>query len=108
MYLRANLLGINTDPRRWRLRLPVLGLLRCFLPACLRLSLPVAVTRKRFFDALCVFILGMVAPGFLVSRRGGRPPRFASIKKKRTPGPQPGVRGNCTNSRRRVQGKFAS
>src|SRR4051812_50977 len=46
--------------RRWRLRLPVLWLLRCFLPAWLRFSLPVALTRKRFLAPLCVFILGIV------------------------------------------------
>src|SRR5262245_16136500 len=45
--------------RRWRLRLPVLWLFRCFLPAWLRLSLPLAVTRKRFREALCDFCFGM-------------------------------------------------
>src|SRR5262249_20966976 len=82
MYLRANLPPATIGSRRWRLRLPVLGLFRCFLPAWLRLSLPVAVTRKRFFDALCVFILGIVAPVPLSTRRGKWPLRFASWERK--------------------------
>ena len=51
-HLRANLLPLTTSSRKWRLRLPVLWLFRCFLPAWTRLSKPDAVTRKRFFDAL--------------------------------------------------------
>src|SRR5260370_36298349 len=49
-----------TLPRRWRLRLPDLWLSRCFLPAWRRFNLPEAVTRKRFFDPLCVLIFGIV------------------------------------------------
>ena len=61
--LLGELAAVSTTlARSWRLRLPVLWLFKCFLPAWLRFSLPVAVTRKRFFDALWVFILGMVAP----------------------------------------------
>src|SRR5262249_28099626 len=46
-------------PRRCRLRLPVLWLFRCFLPAWLRLSLPVSVSRKRYLAALWVWAFGM-------------------------------------------------
>src|SRR5262245_1384705 len=60
MYLAATRPTSTTGRRSWRLRLALLGLLRCFLPACDRFSLPWAVTRKRFLEALCVFILGMV------------------------------------------------
>src|SRR5262249_30696488 len=49
----------------------VLGLLRCFLPAWLRFSLPEAVTRKRFFEALWVFIFGMAAPSGSREKRTG-------------------------------------
>src|SRR5262245_16265224 len=48
-----------TEWRSCRLRLPVLWLFRCFLPAWLRLSLPVPVILNRFLDALCVFCFGM-------------------------------------------------
>src|SRR5262249_43260758 len=67
MYFFDSLAASMTTPRRWRLRLPVLWLSKCFLPAWRRFSLPSAVTRKRFFEALWVFILGMFAP--FVSRR---------------------------------------
>src|SRR5436190_15688498 len=62
-----------TCERKWRLRLPLFGLFRCFLPACLRLSLPLAVTRKRFLEPLWVFILGMLMhqkKGALVFTKG--------------------------------------
>src|SRR5947199_9075904 len=60
MYFRAIRPISTTGARRCRFRLPGLWLLRCFLPAWLRLSLPVPVTVKRLRDPLCVFILGMV------------------------------------------------
>src|SRR5262249_31667374 len=47
-YLRAILLPVTNGLRSWDLRLAVLGLFRCFLPAWARFSLPEAVTRKRF------------------------------------------------------------
>src|SRR5439155_4816161 len=54
-------LPVSTCPaRRWRFRLPDLGLFRCFLPALLRASLPLAVTRKRLRAPLWVFIFGIV------------------------------------------------
>src|SRR5262245_40846330 len=46
--------------RKCLLRFEVLGELRCFLPAWGRFSLPLALTRKRLTEPLCVFILGMV------------------------------------------------
>src|SRR5207245_6282726 len=46
--------------RKWRLRLPLLGLFRCFLPAWLRFNLPFAVTLNRLRELLCVLVLGMV------------------------------------------------
>src|SRR5207253_1151274 len=74
MYFLASLPVSMPGSRRWRLRLPVLWLFRCFLPALCRFSLPVAVTRKRLRDALWVFIFGMVTPsetkGPLESARG--------------------------------------
>src|SRR6266849_1957893 len=60
MYFLLILPASMIVPRRWRLRLPVLWLSKCFLPACRRLSLPEAVTRNLFFDPLWVFIFGMV------------------------------------------------
>src|SRR5260370_21263328 len=51
-----------TMPRRCRLRLADLWAFRCFLPACRRFSLPLALTRKRFKELLWVFIFGMVVP----------------------------------------------
>src|SRR5438445_12417100 len=56
-------LPVSTWPaRRWRFRLPDLGLFRCFLPALLRASLPLAVTRKRLRAPLWVFTFGIVVP----------------------------------------------
>src|SRR3712207_4074445 len=72
-----------TRPRSWRLRLPLLWLLRCFLPAWLRFSLPLADTRNRFLEALWLFCLGMVqssAPvGACVVRKRSCPRRGTSI-----------------------------
>src|SRR5437667_9904209 len=59
MYFLIRFLLSITASRKCRLRLPVLWLSRCFLPACRRFNLPVAVTRKRFLLALWVFISGM-------------------------------------------------
>src|SRR5205085_7034619 len=58
-YFLANLVVARTPPRSCRLRLPLLWLFRCFLPACVRRSLPLADTRKRLREALCDFCLGM-------------------------------------------------
>src|SRR5207248_1321024 len=69
-YRLANAGVATVGLRSCRLRLPVLWLFRCFLPAWLRLSLPLAVTLKRLRDALWVFIFGMV-----VSLSGPRPGR---------------------------------
>src|SRR5258708_33537094 len=85
MYLDGNFPVSTSGARRWRLRLPVLGLLRCVLPAWLRLSLPVAVTRKRFFDALWVFILGTVAPTFPMLPETGRPWLWFAVTKRKEP-----------------------
>jgi hypothetical protein len=63
IYFRASLPPSMTTRHSFRLRLLVLWLFKCFLPACVRLSRPVAVTRKRFFEALCVFCFGTMAPG---------------------------------------------
>src|SRR5262249_62341747 len=60
-YLLAIVLVSTMVPRRLRLRLVDLWLLRWRLLAMARLSLPVAVTRNRFLDALWLFILGMAA-----------------------------------------------
>src|SRR5262245_291363 len=73
-YFLDNSLSWTTSSRRWRLRLPVLWLSRCFLPARWRLSLPEAVTRKRLREALWVFILGMV-------HRWSRPGQGASARR---------------------------
>src|SRR5687768_232389 len=62
MYLRAMACPSTMVWRRPRLRLPVLWLFRWRLPAWARLILPPADTRKRFLDALWVFIFGMTAP----------------------------------------------
>jgi hypothetical protein len=62
MYLDANLSVSVIGRRKWRLRLAVLGLFKCFLPACLRFIFPLAVTRKRFLAPLCVFNFGMTNP----------------------------------------------
>src|SRR5262245_51459639 len=72
MYLLATRPTSTTFLRSWRLRLPVLWLFKCFLPAWLRTSLPLAVTRKRFLEALCVFILGMAVPQLHQPRTGVR------------------------------------
>src|ERR1700687_5690461 len=58
-YFLANLEPLTTSARRWRLRVPVFGLFKWRLPACLRLSFPEAVTRKRFLEPLWVFIFGI-------------------------------------------------
>src|SRR5579884_2106661 len=79
-YFAASRPPSMTVPRRCRLRLPVLWLSRCFLPAWRRFSLPVPVTRKRFFEPLWVFILGM-ARSLPRLRAAARPE-----KKKRAPG----------------------
>src|SRR5947209_17774862 len=85
-YFFSSRLVSTSLARRCRLRLPVLWLFRCFLPAWLRLSLPEAVTRKRFLEPLCVFILGMVPTLSTFPRRLHR-------KKKGTPGARQGSRG---------------
>src|SRR5438105_1493812 len=97
MYFLDNLLVSTTTSRSWRLRLPVLWLSKCFLPACRLFSFPVAVTRNRFLEALCVFILGMALP--LV--RGSRPkpaacPRLPSGQIEKGPWREPGVPGGRT------------
>src|SRR5207244_9876129 len=71
--------------RKWRLRLPLLGLFKCFLPAWRRFSLPVPVMRKRFLAPLCVFILGMANPCL---RAAG--PAALGVKTKRAPGSHQG------------------
>src|SRR5580765_7872486 len=58
-YLLASRPTSTLLARRWRLRLPVLWLFRCFLPAWLRFSLPLELTRKRFRAPLCVFVFGI-------------------------------------------------
>src|SRR5258707_3125579 len=63
-YLRASLPPSMTGVRRWRLRLPVLPLFKWRLQLLWRFNLPDAVILKRFFDPLCVFILGMARPAF--------------------------------------------
>src|SRR5262249_12402514 len=72
-----------TVPRRWRLRLPVLWLSRCFLPAWRRFSLPLAVTRKRFLAPLWVFIFGMFqsfqSAFTLASKRKRAPGKYAGV-----------------------------
>src|SRR4051794_37673547 len=77
MYVWLNLPPSTSGLRSRLLRLAALWLFKCFLPACDRFSRPVAVTRKRFFEALCVFILGMAftllkQKGAPESRRGSR------------------------------------
>src|SRR5919202_3434482 len=62
LYFWANFPVSATGARSLRLRLPLLWASRCRLLAWCRLSLPEAVTRKRFLDPLWVFILGMTAP----------------------------------------------
>src|SRR5256885_2875071 len=84
-YFLDSLLSWTTSSRRWRLRLPVLWLSRCFLPAWWRLSFPEAVTRKRLRDALWVFILGMVTPWVPAGAASFGSPARGS-KTKRAPG----------------------
>src|SRR5437763_6138732 len=67
--------------RSCRLRLPVLGLFKCFLPLCFRLSLPVADTLERVRMLLCVFILGMVVT--VPSVRGLRQEKVRRAEQKR-------------------------
>src|SRR5258708_3967098 len=98
MYLLARRPPSTILARNWRLRLPVLWLLRCFLPAWLRLSRPEAVTRKRFLDALWVFILGMAGPRGQQDRRAAR--------REMEPGPLVVARGPVVSVRRSVAGSL--
>src|SRR5215510_11345246 len=83
MYFLANAGVATVGWRSCRLRLPVLWLFRCFLPAWLRLSLPVPVILNRFLDALCVFCFGMTH--HLVVSGGLTPPVVVGIGGSRSP-----------------------
>src|SRR5947207_3367036 len=71
MYFCATTPSSAMRPRNWRFRLDALGLLRCFLPAWARISFPLAETRNRLREPLCVFIFGMAPSPQPPPRRRG-------------------------------------
>src|SRR5262249_56616080 len=80
MYFLAMTPVSTAWPRNCRLRLPVLPLLRWRLPARARLTLPLAVTLKRFLALLLVFIFGMALPPVgRQQQRNPRAPRRGSV-----------------------------
>src|SRR5262245_60878381 len=77
----------TTLERRCILRLEDLGLFKCFLPHCERLSLPPAVMRKRLSDPLWVFIFGISDPVRASRWDAAKPPHQTKRPLEDTRGP---------------------
>src|SRR4051812_15316943 len=90
-------------PRRLRICLAVRRIIMCRLPRCACLTLPVAVTLKRFLAPLLVFSLGILRPPSGAIEKA--PPRHALLRAGRRL--ERGLIATASPPRKRGQRRFA-